>query len=331
MFRAVDRAGPPSCPRRTGRIGIILALTLAFALPPPVEGSTGGIRMRRARFALARGAHERAVADLEAVRDAAPASAAGLEAALLLADIHFSEGSAGLAATILERAQEHATSSTTPTILLARGWLAMGTARPAEATKHFREAAQAPSGAARLMGTIGELWAAGSRTPRKSEEALLREALRSSGPPALRFLAGWTLVLAHRDSGSVKDALKASRRLRAAMRRTTFSDDAELIFALSLLDAGRARPAQRRLERLAKRYGDDMTRGAPRVGLQLADLRSPKSEIAARMGELYAGREDRSASLRSFIGGLLDRAAARDVEAALAWIRTPVQGIGAVR
>ena len=49
------------------------------------------------------------------------------------------------------------------------------------------------------------------------------------------------------------------------------------------------------------------------------------------MGELYAGREDRSASLRSFIGGLLDRAAARDVEAALAWIRTPVQGIGAVR
>lgn len=331
MVRVFDRGARSSHPRKPMRIGAVLTLALACALPPPAEGSIGGIRMRRARFALARGAHQMAIPDLEAVRDNAPSSAAGLEAALLLADIHFSRGSAGLAAAVLEKAQNEAAPATAPTILLARGWLALTRARPDEATKYFREAAQAPSETARLMATIGELWAAGPRPPRKSEETRLNEAMRSGGPPALRFLAGWSLVLSQREAGSARGALKASRRLRAAMRRTTFSDDAELIFALSLLDAGRARPARRRLERLSERFGEEMTRGAPPVGLALGDLRSPRAAIAARMGELYAAREDRSADLRSFVGGMLDRAAARDVEPALDWTRAEIRPIGAVR
>ena len=197
----VPRSGPPGIavtPRRWRRIVAIAgmavatgATTIASAAPTPA------MDMRRARFALARGAEADAIAALDAVRRKEPSSPRGLEAAMLLADLHFSNGRSHDAADVLGDAAAVAPAGSGVTIDLARGWLALASGEVDAARDHFADAAASNVDLARDVAEIGRAWASLTHGGRVGELQTLERAARRDGPLAIRFAASWTLSKAH--------------------------------------------------------------------------------------------------------------------------------------
>ncbi|MDG2306578.1 MAG: hypothetical protein P8R42_18395 [Candidatus Binatia bacterium] len=315
--------GPPRAAtqngRRRGRAVTLAAgcLWIGVGAVAANAESSGG-QMRRARFALARGADADAVVALDAVRRREPGSARGLEAALLLADLHFASGRSAQAETVLATASHRAPASIRSPIDLARGWLAISRGAASEARDRFESSRASPSSLARAVAEIGLAWASlGSGQDVDRLESLTALA-RAEGPLPARFAAGWTLARAHAQAGKHRRALRELRRLRRAVRSTSYEDDLELLLGLAQLEAGRARDARRTFKRLERRFGSNSSLGPVTTGLRLDDLRAPGPELARRVSSLYAGREPRSIGLIPFLGALFDRSAARDAATAVA-------------
>jgi len=275
--------------------------------------------MRRARFALARGADAAAAAALEKVRRADPGSPRGLEAALLLADLRFAEGYPDRAESILAEAHEHAQPAIAAPIGLARGWLAVSRGAPDEARARFEEGRRTGSALARAVAEIGRVWSSLSAGQPVVDLAPLVAVAHAEGPDTLRFAAGWTLARAHARNGDHRRALRELRRLRRSFRHTSLEDDLELSLGLAQLDAGKPRRALRTFRRLERRFAGQAGPSAEvSAGIRLADLRASDADFVARVSSLYAQRRTRSIGLIPFLGALLDRRAAADANAASA-------------
>ncbi len=319
-----NRTGPPRAPAppaRTRRppVAALTALALCLGLPTADVGAeSAGVKMRRARFALARGADGDAAIDLEAVRQSEPGSSRSLEAAMLLADLRFSTGRARDAEAILADAAEAAPGDLAAPIILTRGWLALRRGATGEAREHFAGIRSSGVARARAVAEIGTCWASLAANEPVTDVAALVSLAHGDGPLAMRFAAGWTLAEAYASTGDHRRALRELRRLRRDVRRTSFEDDLELMLGLAQLEAGRARDARRTFTRLERRHGPGSSRSPVDTGLRLADLQAPMAEFVARVGALYAGRATRSVGLMPFLAALLDRHAALDARAATA-------------
>lgn len=310
----VPRSGPPRRGARRWRPSAALAslavaagiAASAFAAPGPT------MEMRRARFALARGAEGDAIAALEAVRREAPGSPRGLEAALLLADLHFSNGRSPVASGVLADAASAAPAGSRAAIDLARGWLALASGEGDAARARFAEARTSDVALARDVAEIGHTWVSLAIGGRATNLDALEQAARHDGPLATRFAASWTLSKALAHAGEHRRALREIRRLRRDVRGTEYEDDLELLLGLAQLEAGRAKDARRTFKRLERRTGAGRSRSPIDTGLRFEDLRASSAGLVARVGALYAERSDRSVGLLPFLGALLDRDAGRD-------------------
>ncbi|MBM4265243.1 MAG: hypothetical protein FJ144_01300 [Deltaproteobacteria bacterium] len=304
----------------------LLALALVSGLlesAPASAADSPDLQMRRARSALDRGAEAAAAADLEAVRRAEPASSRGLEAAVLLADLRASSGDAAAADAILASslaALPEGSAAAAP-LLLARGWLAVGTHRSAAARAHF-EAADVPASGtfAREIARLGTAWSSLASAEGGIDVTGLRALASRGSHPALRFASGWTLARAYARSGEHRLALHALRDVRRQVRATPYEDDLELALGLAQLEAGKAGDARRTLQRLQRRFGTAPAEPEVHDGLRLDDLRLSPEDFSARVADLYAERTPRTTDLVRFVARLLDRPAARDVKAALALV-----------
>lgn len=318
-------ARPSNATRERRRLGAALACTAVAAIvsASPVAAESTGVQMRRARFALARGAASEAAADLDRVRQREPGSARGLEAAMLLADLEVTAGRAERADSVLADAERAAPPSIDAPIRLARAWLALGRGVPGEARDRFDAIRGSEIELARDVAEIGLAWSAlasGHSYDRVSE---LQAIADRDGPPTLRLGASWTLSRVHAADGEHRRALREVRRLRRDFRGSTLEDDLELLLGLAQLEAGRSRDALRTFRRLERRHGSRAKAPAAQrvpvdAGLRLEDLRAGNADFVGRVAELYAGRATRTVGLLSFLGALFDREAALDAPAAIA-------------
>ncbi len=310
----VPRSGPPRTTPRRRRPSVALASLAALAGVTAIASAapTPTMEMRRARFALARGADGDAIAALEAVRREDPGSPRGLEAALLLADLHFSNGRSPAAADVLGEAATAAPAGSRAAIDLARGWLALASGEGDAARARFAEARTSDVALARDVAEIGHTWVTLATGGRATNLDALEGAARRDGPLATRFAASWTLSKALARAGEHRRALREVRRLRGDVRGTEYEDDLELLLGLAQLEAGRAKDARRTFKRLERRNGAGWSRSPIDAGLRLDDLRASDGDLVARVGALYAERSDRSVGLLPFLGALLDRDAGRD-------------------
>lgn len=311
---AAPRA-PTFRPRRWA--AALLALG-TFVVATDAGAESPGVTMRRARFALARGADDRAAADLEAVRRSEPGSARGLEAALLLADLHFAAARMDEADTVLAEAASEAPTSIVAPIDLARAWLALGRGDTMAARRRFDRVRRSEISLARDVAEIGSGWSALVGGESLPDVRPLRAIASGEGGLALRFGASWTLARLYAAAGEHRRGLRELRALRREVRGTSYEDDLELMLGLAQLDAGRGRDALRTLRRLQRRHGQGAARAQIDTGLRLVDLRAGNAELVARIGALYAARAPRSVGLMSFLGALLDRPAAADAPSAIA-------------
>lgn len=283
--------------------------------PNEAQAESTATQMRRARFALLRGASGQAEPDLTAVWRSAPSSVRGLEAAFLLANLYVSTGRADEADAILEEAGRADTNDTAPVVRLARGWLAIYRADGPTARASFDASRRASSALVRRVAELGLAWTSlRDETPPENIATIEGWADRPE-PLALRLGAAWTVARAYALRGDHRKALRELRRLRRHVRGTPYEDDLELLRGLTQLGAGRAADARRSFARLERRFGGN---GPVRPGLLLEDLRSSNAELVDRVGRLYAERVDPSVGLLPFLAGLLDRNAGADAPAALA-------------
>lgn len=303
---------------RAGRWATAILVLATFVVVADARAESPGVRMRRARFALARGADDRAAADLEAVRRSEPGSARGLEAALLLADLHFTAARMAEADTVLAEAAREAPTSIVAPIDLARAWLALGRGDTTTALRGFDRVRRSEISLARDVAEIGSGWSALVAGEPLRDVSRLRAISRGDGGLALRFGASWTLARTYAAAGEHQRGLRALRALRREVRGTSYEDDLELMLGLAQLDAGRARDALRTLRRLQRRHGQGAARAPIDTGLRLVDLRADDAALVARVGALYAARTTRSVGLLNFLAALLDRSAAADAASAIA-------------
>lgn len=311
---------------RHGRVGAAIALAAIVGAATPAGAESTGVQMRRARFALARGAQGEAALDLDRVRRSEPGSARGLEAALLLADLEISAGRPGRADEVLAGAERAAPPAIDAPIRLARAWLALGQSDFEKATRGFDAVRRSEIELARHVAELGLAWSALAGGRLYDQPDTLIAIARGNGPATLRLGAGWTASRVHAANGEHRKAMREIRRLRRDLRGSTLEDDLELLLGLAQLDAGRARDALRTFRRLERRHGPVQPRPAGYDGLRLEDLRTSNADFVPRVAELYAKRSTRTASLLPFLAALFDRDAAGDASAAIAlaeqWLRT---------
>ena len=317
---------------RGALVGLVGLLGVALLLGAPTAGfASASSQMRQARFALVRGDEATARRALENVRGDTPASARGIEASVLLADLHFSKGRTSEASKVLSEAAAVASGHPATAVALARGWLEVSHGTPQKAREHFRMAGQSPSAFARAFAQVGQAWAALAAGQPIENAAALEDIARRGQPPALRFAAGWTLARAYSSQGDGKRALRELRRLRRGLRHTTYEDDSELALGLAQLESGRVRQARRTFRRLERRFGpprDGVMRGHT---LEIRDLRDSHAGLIARISDLYASRSNHAMGLLAFLASLLDRHAVDDVPGAQALTEAALAGAMAVR
>ena len=287
-------------------------------------------RMRMARDALARGHAQVAIEHWQAVLNTGKPSPQQIEAVVRLTDIAFRTGKGHRAQLLL--AQLLATDrspSETHLLHLVAGWLAIGREEPLLAEAHFAALPEAEaSGWLGIAQTLGAAWAnlLGPRAnslPASHRPALSR-LLRHDHPPGVRFVAGWTAFHLHNARGEPQRAILALRKMRRAVRHTSFEDDAELLVGLAQLQQGKRKRAAHTLRRLQRQHGAQQN-STQQIGnspdnapqLSLTDLRQSGAQLAARIASLYRARNPQTTSLTDFLTEIFDRAAAADTTEAI--------------
>jgi hypothetical protein len=317
---------------RTRGVAALLAIVASLLVHTHARGQAEGgaaWHMRRARISLMNGAEQTAARELEAVRRVEPASARGLEAAFLLADLAFSAGRGAEAEKVLaETAAALPEGEAAAHVSLARAWLAIGRGAATQAGPHFaraRSAARLPL--AREIAALGQAWAALITDPPAVGTGELERLARGGLHPTLRFLSGWTLARTYIAIGEKRRALHTLRAMRRAVRGSSYEDDLELALGLAQLEAGDPIAARRTFQRMRRRFSADAPAGSRDLDarLRLDDLRLRPAELAARVTQLYVQRQRRGADVVRFVGNLLDRPAAADVPAALALTESGVR------
>ncbi len=315
--------------RRDARIrrrGLIRAAALALATAMAVALAGGRHaqasipapgEMRTARYALALGHKADAAQALAAVIAEAPRSSAGIEAALLLAELRFNEGHAEEADALLVAAQATSPGGEVVHLLgLARGWMALGRGDGPAATQHFAATTASGIAHARDLGVLGASWSALiAHTPRPPDPRLT-DLARRGWHPALRLAAALASARLCDASGDRLAGVRVLRSVRHTLRETPFEDDIELALARAHLDAGQlgsARGARERLARLARRGSDASASGGPTLSLD--ELRREPARLAVRIAALYAERGDTLQGFAGFAARLLDRHASADLAA----------------
>ncbi len=306
--------------------GPIRAAVLALATMTAVALVGGGParasvpapgEMRTARYALALGHTADAAGALAAVIAEAPRSSAGIEAALLLAELRFNEGHADDADALLASAQATAPGGEVVHLLgLARGWMALGRGDGTAATPHFAATTASGIAHARDLGLLGASWSALIAHTSRPPDPQLTNIVRRGWHPALRLAAALASARLCDASGDRLAGVRVLRDVRHTLRETPFEDDIELALALAHLDAGQlasARGARERLARLARRGNDASARGGPT--LTFDELRREPASLAVRIAALYAERGDALQGFASFAARLLDRHAIADLAA----------------
>lgn len=322
-------------PRHLGVVGgsILLAalgLPTGHAPAAAANGPPTGVLLRQARYALAEGDDDRARGALRSACAAEPGTARGLEAALLLASLEFGRGDRAAAenALTLPAVAARTLPSAGDALLVARGWIALGSDDPAAARLAFEAARSSREPAARDLAAIGEAWASLAGGEPASAVVTLGAVARSTADPVFRTAARWSLARAHAAAGDARRARHALRALRRFARATSFADDVELDLALSELSSGDTRSARRTLLRLARLPG--RASGPPRApgdGPTLDELRLAPRAFVARLAALYAGRPAPAESPFDFLRRALDRDARSDADAVLRLVQRAEGGL----
>ena len=328
-WRWEDSASRAPARRRRTRGGLALAALLAVGLNhgEPVSASTSASasgQMRSARYALALGQKNDAAEALAAVVAEAPRSSAGIEAALLLAELHFTDGHPSEADAVLAQAQQAAPGGEVVHLLgLARGWMALGRNDGAAASDHCANSGATGIEQARDLASLGAAWGALLENRQPTRNVRLELLARRGWHPALRLAAAFTCAHAAKAQGDFVSGLRVLRSASRTLRDTPFEDDIELALALAHLDAGQLSSAQKaraRLARLARQSDSSQASGAP--SLTFEELRAGPAQIVRRASELYAERGSSLQGFSSFAARLLDRAATSDLGALDALIET---------
>ncbi len=313
--------GGPRWERRAQATFVAAALLLAggrAASAPP----SPGVLLRTARYALAEGDLDSARRSLLELRSREPASARGLEATLLLADVEFSSRRAHEADRQLALAQSTlSTGDGAAQLSLARGWIALALHDPDAARAQFDAAASlATERAGRDLARFGRAWALLLGERAVEAAALLDELTRSAENPVVGAVAGLVLARAESAASRHSRALHALRRARRLARGTRFEDDVELALGLTQLAAGDRRSARQsfaRISRAATARAGSSAPGFQGPGLTLDDLRLSPAPLTDRIAALFAERTDRRETPTAFFARLLERDAAADVAQAV--------------
>lgn len=322
MSLDVDRRR--SVPRIVGTIASMVACALLAIAPAnagATAGSSAGVLLRRARYALAEGRPQAATEALRAARLAEPRSPRGLEAALLLADVQLRSGDADAAdRTLGDAERDFPDGDEGAQLVAARGWIGLARGDAASALRHFeRVATRTDDTASREMAMLGTAWARLTTVPAQpGVPSELVTLAASAQDPIARAGALLSLARAYGARGEHRRALRALRRLQRLVRHTTLSDDVALSIGLVQLDMGRPLSARRTLAPIAAGgAGAEAAPAGKAEGLTLADLRLPPTSFAARLATLHAGQTQPGIDLRHFLGTLVDRSAQHDAATAL--------------